>query len=420
MKTSLEFRAHRATLVNEARALQNRAAAADAEMSTEDQSQFDKIMDEVDKLKAKIDRLESLESAEAEMEAPVTRSGRPIESESRSGRAGAPAADEAKLKADFRHWIRHGEVRGQFRSYQSQAAEYRDTIVGTDAKGGYLIAPRQVSDDIVKLIDDQVFIRKLATITTVTEAKKLGIRKMSTRMADADWTTEVQAATEDTTMAFDLRELEPYQVSKLAKISIKTLMLSTDAEKEVTSELAYKNALTQEKAFLTANGSSKPMGVFYASASGISTGRDVSTDNTTTAITADNLINVKYAVKQAYLADPKAGWIFHRDAVKMIRKLKNSGDGQYVWAAGLASGQPDKILDVPLYVSEHAPNTFTTGLYVGIIGNFRYYRIAELNTVFLQRLNELYAATGEVGFISRAWVDGAPVREEAFARVKLA
>lgn len=417
MKTSLQLREQRATLVNEARALQDRAVEAD--MGAEDQTQFDRIMSEVDALKAKIDRLESLESAEAEMEAPVPRSGRTIGSEDRSRRpAGEP--DAAKLREDFRHWIRTGEVRGTFRSEQHRAGEYRDTIIGTDAKGGALIAPRQVSSDIVKLIDDLVFIRKLATVSTVTEAKKLGIRRMTTRMADADWTTEVQAATEDTTMAFDARELEPYKITKLAKVSMRTLLLFADAETEVIGELSYKHGITQEKAFMTGSGSSRPLGLFTASASGISTARDVSTDNTSTALTADGLINAKYAVKQGYLADPKAGWIFHRDAFKMIRKLKNSGDGQYVWAAGLQSAQPDTILELPAYMSEYAPNTFTTGLYVGIVGNYRYYRIAELNAVFIQRLNELYAATDEVGFIGRAWVDGAPILEEAFARVKLA
>jgi len=37
----------------------------------------------------------------------------------------------------------------------------------------------------------------------------------------------------------------------------------------------------------------------------------------------------------------------------------------------------------------------------------------------VQRLNELYAATNQVGFIGRLESDGMPVLEEAFARVTL-
>ena len=40
--------------------------------------------------------------------------------------------------------------------------------------------------------------------------------------------------------------------------------------------------------------------------------------------------------------------------------------------------------------------------------------------MMIQRLVELYAGTNEVGFIGRRWVDGSPVLEEAFSRLKLA
>ena len=38
----------------------------------------------------------------------------------------------------------------------------------------------------------------------------------------------------------------------------------------------------------------------------------------------------------------------------------------------------------------------------------------------LQRLAELYAETNQIGFIGRQEVDGMPVLEEAFARLKTA
>jgi HK97 family phage major capsid protein len=103
----------------------------------------------------------------------------------------------------------------------------------------------------------------------------------------------------------------------------------------------------------------------------------------------------------------------------MISKLKD-GEGRYLWQQGLAAGQPDTILNLPVNESEYAPSTFTTGKYVGILGNFQFYWIAELFGMEIQRLNELFAATSQVGFIGRMWADGAPVLEEAFARVKLA
>ena len=75
---------------------------------------------------------------------------------------------------------------------------------------------------------------------------------------------------------------------------------------------------------------------------------------------------------------------------------------------------------IPVFMSEYAPNTFTTGLYAGIIGDFSFYWIADALDMQLQRLVELYAAANQTGFLMRSETDGMPVLEEAFARLKTA
>jgi HK97 family phage major capsid protein len=183
------------------------------------------------------------------------------------------------------------------------------------------------------------------------------------------------------------------------------------------SRLGYKFGVSQEKAFMTGNGSHQPLGIFTASAHGISTGRDVSTGNTSSAFTVDGLIEAKYSLKSQYHG--KAEWIFHRDAVKMLAKLKDTTN-QYLWQPAIIQGSPDLLLGRPVTMSEYCPNTFTTGLYVGIFGDFSNYWIADALNVQMQRLVELYAETNQTGFIGRLESDGMPVLEEAFARVKLA
>jgi HK97 family phage major capsid protein len=423
MPTAVELREERATLISEARKTWTEAENREGGATEADKKAFDKAMDAADKIKDRYERMERLETAEADLEAPGERRSAPLAGTAGAGGDGANAIPDARVRAAYRQWLRSGLIGQDLRPDQARMAslppEVRDTVISTDAKGGYLIAPVQVTADLVKQIDDMVYIRKIATVRRFTEAKKLGIRKMVTRMADADWTTEVAAVTEDTTMALDRRDLEPQLLTKLAKVSIRTLLLSQDAEQIIRDELAYKFGITEEKAFLTGNGTGKPLGVFTASANGISTARDVAAASTT-AVVGDDLINVKYSLKQAYHNDPSLRWALHRDLVKMVRKLKASGTGEYIWQPGLASGDPDRILDVPYLMSEYAPNTFTTGLYVAVLGAFRWYYIAEVIDLIIQRLTELYAATNEVGFIGRRFVDGAPILEEAFARLKLA
>jgi HK97 family phage major capsid protein len=71
-------------------------------------------------------------------------------------------------------------------------------------------------------------------------------------------------------------------------------------------------------------------------------------------------------------------------------------------------------------MSEYVPNTFSSGNYVGVIGDFSYFWIAEALDMRVQRLVELYAETNQTGYIGRMEVDGMPVLEEAFTRVTLA
>jgi HK97 family phage major capsid protein len=218
-------------------------------------------------------------------------------------------------------------------------------------------------------------------------------------------------------MAFGKRNLHPHPLAKRIKVSRKLIRAVPNSEQLVRDRLAYKFGITFEKNCLTGTGAQQPLGVFTASNDGISTGRDVSTGNTTTEIRFDGLIEAKYTLKPAYW--PNARWLFHRDGVKQIAKLKD-GEGQYLWRESVRVGEPDRILGLPAFMSEYAPNTFSASQYVGIIGDFRNYWIADALTLEFQLLNELYAETNQVGLIGRLESDGMPVLEEAFVRVKLA
>ncbi len=314
----------------------------------------------------------------------------------------------------FVHYLKHGRngIGGE---------ETRALSQGVGTQGGFLVMPQEMMPGILQNMDNTTFMRSPGfanVLPPLMKAASLGQVTMDTDVDDADWTTELATGSEDNALAFGKRELFPHPMAKRIKPS-KTLVrnASLDIVNFIMGRLGYKTGVTQEKGYMTGNGNMKPLGVFTASSDGISTSRDVSTDNTTTAMTPDGLINAKFSIKQQYW--PRLRWIFHRDGVKQVRKMKD-GDGNYLWLPGLTGGVPDRILEVPYAMSEYAPNTFTTGQYVGIIGDFSYYWIVDAMTMEVQQLDELYAETNQVGFIMRYEGDGMPVLEEAFARVKLA
>jgi len=312
----------------------------------------------------------------------------------------------------FRDYLRTG-----IRDMRDMPKEVRDLQMDVDTKGGYLVAPEQFVNMLIKNVDNRVFVRQYATVIPVPNAVSLGAPALDNDPADPDWTAELKVGSEDSTMDFDKRNLYPHPLAKYIKVSNDLLMISAmNVEALVNQRLGYKFAVTEENAFLNGTGANQPLGIFTASAQGINTGRDVSTGNTNTAIKGDGLIEAKYTLKPQHRG--MARWIFHRDAIKNIRKLKD-GAGDYLWRAGIANGAPDTILDLPFDESEYAPNTFTSGLYVGALCNWEYFWVADAYDMTIKVVDQLYAPTNQTAYFARKKTDGMPVLEEAFVRVTL-
>jgi HK97 family phage major capsid protein len=332
----------------------------------------------------------------------------PINTDAPAGekRGDVHPTDTPEYRSAFEGFLRHGGT-----------AEQRALQADIGASGGFVVLPMSLQSMIWQKVDNTLRFRQLARVQSVGSADSLGCPTIENDPADADWTAEISQISEDSTMSFGRRDLKPQLVAKLEKVSMQLLAKAPNVESIVGDRLAYKVGVTLENAYYNGDGNSKPLGLFTASDAGIPTSRDVSTGNTNTAITFDGLINAVGTIKEGYLAG--CGWHVHRDFTTMARKLKD-GQGQYLWQPSLVAGQPDTILGFPVYRTEYAPNTFTAGLYVGVFGNLNYYQIADGLNMSVQRLNELYARTNQIGFIVRAFTDGMPIFGEAFARVKLA
>jgi HK97 family phage major capsid protein len=402
----LEMKQKRAALVKEARKLLDTAEKEKRELTGEETAKYEEMMKEVDSWGTKIEREENLRKSEEALKVPEPTAvpPQPAEPEPRKN----PRATEEYRKS-FEKFLRSGIntlTEKEVRAMQADDPE----------GGGYLIAPQLFVSELLKSVDNTVFVRGLARKFSLAKAASLGVPKLDTDFSDADWVSELATGDEDT-LDFGKRELRPHALSKLVKVSNTLIRLSTESiEAMIRERLSYRFAVTLENAYLNVDGLHKPLGVFTADADGINTDRDVSTGNTDSSIKADGLIEAKYKLKQQYM--PKARWVFHRDAVKQIRKLKD-GAGQYLWQPGITADKLDEILGIPIIVSEYAPSTFTTGKYVGILGDFSYYWIADALDMQVQRLVELYATTNQVGYIARFETDGMPVLSEAFVRVTL-
>lgn len=435
---ALEEKQERARILTEARANLDKETRTD-----EDNAEYDRFMTEVTTRGANAERFERQHNLELEGETaagatlpPAAEAAGTTEglfqyrTEVRETPSFVPAVRDYELRADscqpYEYARTTDAYRTGFRSMLGRTTieeratpeEARSLAAGAGPEGGYTVAPVQFMADLIRALDNAVFIRSLARVIQVPGAHSLGVPSLDNDPADADWTSELLIGDEDSTMDFGHRELVPHPLAKYIKVSKKLLRASAlGIEALVMERLAYKFAVSEEKAFLTGSGASQPLGVFTASDLGVSTGRDVSSGNTTTSIQFDGLMGAKYGLKQGYWQN--ARWMFHSDGVLQIAKLKD-GEGQYLWRESVRAGEPDILLGRPIMASEYAPNTFTTGLYVGMLADWGYYWIADALDMTIQVLVELFAATNQNGYIGRLECDGMPVLEEAFSRVKLA
>jgi HK97 family phage major capsid protein/HK97 family phage prohead protease len=299
--------------------------------------------------------------------------------------------------------------------------EQRRTLqVDADVHAGFVVVPETYVGQILHGLNDQVWMRANGTQLELKNANALTIPYEHTAIDDSNWTAEIKTGSEDGSMDFQALSLRPHPSAKRLIISRTLAQRAAGFQQYANDRLATKFGITEEKAFLTGDGGGKPIGVFTVASAGglgITSDRDVSTGNSATEIKADNLIEVLHSLKAQYRKNAK--WIFHRDAIKQIRKLK-TGDGVYLLSPSLSADKPDTILGKEYFESEYAPSTFTTGLYVGLCGDLSYYWIATALNVEIQVLLELYAEQNCIGLIGRMEVDAAPILSEAFARVKLA
>jgi HK97 family phage major capsid protein len=176
-------------------------------------------------------------------------------------------------------------------------------------------------------------------------------------------------------------------------------------EQYIAREFARRIGAKEEEAFFVGNGTGKPTGIFNATG-GAALGV---TAASSTAVAMDELVDLYHSLKAPYRNN--AVFVTNDATVKAIRKLKD-GNGQYLWQPSVRLGEPDTLLNRPLKTSVYVPD-IAAGAKAVAFGDFSYYWIADRQGRSFQRLNELFAATGQVGFKATQRVDGKLILAEA-------
>ncbi|MGN1043527.1 MAG: phage major capsid protein [Acutalibacteraceae bacterium] len=390
MNTILELREKRTKLWENAKDFLDSKRNPDGLISSEDAAVYDKMEADVVNLGKEIDRLEKQSAIDMELNKPT---GSPILEKPTNKKVKLGRASD-EYRRDFLNVLR------------GKPQIYNVMQESVDADGGFLV-PEEFENQIVTALEENNVIRSIAkTITTAAERKI----PIAATHSVAQWTPENGAYTESNP-TFGQKTIDAFKLTDLVKVSTELLQDSMfNLESYISSEFARAFGVAEEQAFCTGTGVGQPTGIFTENGGEVGL-----TLTSTTNITCDNIIELVHSLKSPYRRN--AVFLMNDSTISMLRKLKDT-NGAYLWQPSLQAGQPDRLLGYPLYTSPYVPVVKAEALPIAF-GDFSNYWIADRMGRSVQRLNELYAGNGQVGFLATERVDAKVILSEGIKLLRM-
>jgi HK97 family phage major capsid protein len=136
----------------------------------------------------------------------------------------------------------------------------------------------------------------------------------------------------------------------------------------------------------------------------IATGSSESTGGSQTGVNSvgySDLVNLEHFVDPSYRRNAK--YMFHDLTLASLKKIIGKY-GRPLWAPGIAADEPDTINGYQYVINQSMPQIAASATSVAF-GDFTKFVVRSVKAVTVQRLGELYATSGQIGFLSNMRVD---------------
>lgn len=154
----------------------------------------------------------------------------------------------------------------------------------------------------------------------------------------------------------------------------------------------------QNTKYTTGTGAGTPKGITLCAAAGVSAA-------STSAIAFDELIDLEHSLDPSRRNLPGVGYMFHDNILKALRKLKD-GEGRYLWQANANSGAPPTLNTKPYTVNQDMASTIASAAITVLFGELSAYKVRQVGTIVLRRLDERFADNNQTGFLAFVRGDG--------------
>jgi HK97 family phage major capsid protein len=362
-----------------------------AERAAEIEREYDAMMADYDQLDSRCKRLERLEEVEARANQRDPRAPRGENTDHRA------QDDQTAItyRDAFYQMLRAGgevsempqEYRAALRGGVDASPEVRAQLTGTGSAGGFTV-PTELSTLITRVMMawgpmyDASVIQELVTSSGNPIDLPVVNDTASTAVAHTEGAALVDDGSKDVT--FSKPTLNSYVFdTRFIKWSIELAQDSiVNMETFLADILGERLARIANSQLTTGTGSSAPNGVATASALG-------KTAASTTAIVADEIIDLLHQVDPAYRQSPKAAFMMNDSTMAAIRKLKD-GQGNYLWQMGdVTKGVPPSLLGYKLHINQ-AMASIATGNRVILFGDFGKYIVRKVGQPVIGVMRERF------------------------------
>jgi HK97 family phage major capsid protein len=369
----------RAKAWEEAKALLDSAAAEKRDLSAEENVVYSRIMEDLDQRAATIDTIK----AQAEREERAAEAMKGFEAQARP-EAEIRSADEAEMIRSL--------ARGEMRSASFEKRDVLKSSTGAPV-------PTSFYNQVIDLARYVGPMLETSTIINTAGGENLQIPSLASRSVGTV-TGEGNAIGESDNTFNSFITLNAYKYSFLTQISREMV---EDAGVDILGFLAQQtgNSLgyAVNTALTTGTGTVQPTGLVTAAGSGITGGTGVAG-----AFTADNLIDLVYAVDVAGRTMPGTGWQMNGATIGKVRKLKDSV-GNYLFSPSLSAEARDLLLGYPIYENPAMANTATSAKSV-VFGNLPSYFVRTVGGIRLDRSDDFAFQNDLITFRATFRVDG--------------
>lgn len=152
----------------------------------------------------------------------------------------------------------------------------------------------------------------------------------------------------------------------------------------------------QNTKYTLGSGNSTPYGIVTLAAAGVTTA-------SATAIAWDEVIDLEHSLDVSRRRMPGTGYMFHDNALKLLRKLKD-GNGGPIWQSGWNAGAPDTINTYPYQVNNDMASSVAASAVTMLFGNFPQYKIRQVGDIRMYRLVERHRENDQDAFL--AFIEG--------------